>query len=87
MEAIIFRITRVSTKEVVYEGIVDDSDATIFPMENICDEKGELYTQNLPSECEMHKFHYWGDELGYAMESHAIDMTWEQAMKFKVTRW
>lgn len=74
MEAYCYRIIETSTNQLVDEGVVSESESMIYPAQNT-----GLYDK-LPCECECSHF----EADGYEIEIIKIEMSWGDAMKFKV---
>jgi hypothetical protein len=83
MEAVIFQITENKTKEVVYEGIVRDVYDSIFPGQHIFTEDGKSI-DGMPHECELRKFDRYEVASNYTLDSCEIDITWNEALKYKI---
>lgn len=82
MKATAYQIIRLSDEEVLDEGIVSDSESTIYPAQN------EPYLveefPDMPYECELHHFQV----TGCAIRTVQFDITWEQANEHKMrNRW
>jgi hypothetical protein len=74
MEALAYRIIRLSDEEVLFEGIVRHSEDSIYPAQT----EPHLLEEfpDLPHQCELHHFQV----KGLAIKTIAFDISWNEIM-------